>query len=114
MFLNIVISVVGVEKLLCLRTGENLFKMEPSRRKHCLCAAGTPREWESCCFSHFICDVINLEMLSKKASALIPCFARPSELGVRDVPAYENHNPLCAYFPLQISAQTLPHWREEV
>lgn len=53
-------------------------------------------------FSHFVCDVINFEMLCKKASALIPCFARASELGVRDVPAYENPNPyvllsLCRY-----------------
>lgn len=53
-------------------------------------------------FSHFVCDAIKLEMLCKKASALIPCFARASELGIRDVPAYENHNPyvltsLCRY-----------------
>lgn len=96
------ISVVGVEKLLCLKTEENLFKMEVRRRKHCLCAAGAPREWESCSFSHFVCDVVNLKKLCKKVSALIPCFARVLELEVRDVPAYENPNPfvlpsLCRY-----------------
>lgn len=31
MFLNIAISVVGVKKLLCLKTEENLFKMELNR-----------------------------------------------------------------------------------
>lgn len=74
MFLNIAISVVGVKKLLCLKTEENLFKMELNRKKHCLCATRIPCEWESCSFSYFVCAVINLEMLCKKASALIPCF----------------------------------------
>lgn len=103
MFLNIVISLVGVEKLLCLRAMENLFKMELSRRECCSCAAGSPWAWESFFLSHFDCDTLNLEMLCKRSSALIPGFAKPSEVGARDVPAHGDLNPqpvlasLCRY-----------------
>ena len=103
MFLNIVISLVGVEKLLCFRARENLFKMELSRGVYCSCAAGSSCAWESFFLSHFYCDAFNLEMLCQRASALMPGFAKSSEVGAKDVPAHGNHNPspvlasLCRY-----------------
>jgi len=103
MFLNIVICLVGVEKLLCLRAGENLCKMERSRREYCSCAAGSPRAWQSLFLSHFDWDALNLVVLCKGAAVLIPVFAKASEVGARGVPAHGNHNSpwvlasLCRY-----------------
>lgn len=103
MFLNIVVGLVGVEKPLCLRAGENLFKMELNRREYCSCAADSLHVWKGFFVSHFDCDALNLETLCKRASALIPGFANHFEVGARDVPAQRNHNPplapafLCRY-----------------
>lgn len=93
---------MGVEKLLCLRAGENLSKKELSGREYCSCAAGSPHARKGFFLSHFDCHALSCEMLCKRASALIPGFAKPSEVGARGVPA-RNHNPplvpasLCRY-----------------
>lgn len=77
--------------------------MELSRRDYCSCAAGSPRAWESFFLSHFDCEALHLEILCKRASALIPGFAKLSEVGARGVPAHGNHNSplvlasLCRY-----------------
>lgn len=75
MFLNIAITLVGVERLLCLNRA-NLSKMELNRKDFCLFAAGSPHARESFFLSYFDCDALSLEMLCKRASAFDPWFCQ--------------------------------------